>query len=380
MTVLGLEDGKVALYPHDEAWETIADDMMEKIRKVMKEDLLEIEHIGGTAITCAWAKPIIDLIMLVPEFGVIEKHLPALSELGFEYLGEILPMQHMGVVRTEDGRGQTFHIHIAVPDSPCWMELRDVRDVCSQNPLAGKVYSQSKLKYARGNENVRLAYREGKNNMYAVLRQAGQSARERKEGKKTGPSFIDDLFISILSSLEQEAILYADGRKPLLRKELAGNLIRTAVRLKERGLKKGDRILIASDDVANQLTVILGAAYAGIVSVITSETSAGKLAGLKVRTGARMILRDDFFNDLLSVREHLFEEAHSEEDEVLLFSSEKAPLTVTFSDLNAAIHTASAEIREEPDYACFGDHRLTAETEIISMLASLCAGGPVFVL
>ena len=82
MTVLGLEDGKVALYPHDEAWETIAKDMMDKIREVMKDDLLAIDHDGGTSICCAWAKPIIDIIVLVPDFSVIEKHLPALSKLG----------------------------------------------------------------------------------------------------------------------------------------------------------------------------------------------------------------------------------------------------------------------------------------------------------
>ena len=64
----------------------------------------------------------------------------------------------------------------------------------------------------------------------------------------------------------------------------------------------------------------------------------------------------------------------------LFFPFENASLSVTFGDLNTAIHMAAAEIHEEPDNACYDDHRLTTEAEAISMLASLCAGGSVFVL
>ena len=130
MTVLGLEDGKVALYPHDEAWETIAKDMMDKIRELMKDDLLAIDHDGGTSIRCAWAKPIIDIIVLVPDFSVIEKHLPALSKLGIEYDGKILPLQHWGYIRTADGKGKSFHIHFAVPESEFRREHLDTGPRC----------------------------------------------------------------------------------------------------------------------------------------------------------------------------------------------------------------------------------------------------------
>ncbi len=380
MTVLGLEDGIVELYPHDPAWETIAADMIQKIKEVLQEDALQIDYAGGTSIRCAWAKPIIDLIVTVPDFSVIETYLPALSKLGIVYIGEVLPLHHLAFIRTEDGKGQTFHIHFAIPESEFRQEHLDVRDLCNNDPLAGRVYCDSKRLYSKGTENVRLAYREGKNNLYVVLRQAGQSRRERLEGKKRGPSFIDDLFLNILASLEKEAIVYADGRDPLLRKELAGNLVRAAERLKLNGVSKQDRVLIAADDITNQLTVILGAAYAGIACVLTDATDAENLEELRARTGARMIVREDFFEDLHSVYEHLKEEAHNERDEVLLVPHEDALLSVSFGDLTAAVETAAQEIREEPDYACYGDCRLTSEAEVIAILASFCSGGTLYIL
>ena len=380
MTVLGLEDGKVALYPHDEAWETIAKDMMDKIREVMKDDLLAIDHDGGTSIRCAWAKPIIDIIVLVPDFSVIEKHLPALSKLGIEYDGKILPLQHWGYIRTADGKGKSFHIHFAVPESEFRREHLDVRDLLNNDPLAGRIYSDSKRLYASGTENERLSYREEKHNMYEVLCQVAQARRERLEGKKTGPSFIDDLFMTILAALEEEAIVYSDGRDPLLRKELAGNLLRAAERLKACGISKQERVLIAADDIANQLAVILGAAYAGIACVLTEETDAEKLEELRSRTSARMILRDDFLEDLHSVRGHLREESHSEADEVLLFPYEDAPLSVSFGDMTAEVEKAAGEIRKEPGYACSTGGRIASRKEVISILASLCSGGSLYIL
>ena len=380
MTILGLEDGKVELYPHDEAWETIAKDMMKKIKEIMQDDVLEIDHDGGTSIRCAWAKPIIDIIVLVPHFGVIEKHLPALSKLGIEYIGEILPQQHLGFIRTEDGKGKTFHIHFAVPESEFRREHLDVRDLLNEDPIAGRIYSESKLRYSKGNEDERLNYREEKQNMYAVLCQVAKARRERKDGIKKNPSFLDDLFQTILTSLEEAAIVYADGRAPLLRKELAGNLIRVAERLKECGVSKQERILIAADDIAKQLTVILGAAYDGIVTVLTEETDEKKLEEICAHTGARMVLREDFFEDLYSRRPHQPEEAHSEADEVLLFPSEDSSISVSFGAVTTAVEMAAKEIREEPDYACHGDHRLASKAEVISIFASFISGGSLYIL
>ena len=154
--ILGLEDGKVALYPHDPAWEETAQETIAEIRTIMKDDALDIQHIGGTSIRCAYAKPIIDIQILVKDFSVVDRYLPQLKAMGIEYMGQILPNQCMGVIRTADGKGQTHHIHFHVPEGEAWQENINIRDICNTDPLAGKVYSDSKLLYAEGNADVRL--------------------------------------------------------------------------------------------------------------------------------------------------------------------------------------------------------------------------------
>ncbi|MBO7703898.1 MAG: GrpB family protein [Solobacterium sp.] len=288
-------------------------------------------------------------------------------------------MQHLAFIRTEDGKGQTFHIHFAVPESEFRREHLDIRDLCNSDPTVCRIYSDTKRLYSQGNEDARLSYRAAKQNLYEVLCQAACARRERLEGTRKNPSFLDDLFLTILGSLEEPAIVYDEERGSLLRKELGGNLIRAAVRLKECGVSKQERVLIAVDDIADQLTVILGAAFAGIVPVLTEEIDAKKLEEIRARTGARMILRDDFFDGLYSLRGHLREESHNETDEVLLFPYEDAYRSVSFGEITAAVETAAEQMQEEPDCSCRKDTRLTSAEEIISILACFSRGGTLYV-
>ena len=127
-------------------------------------------------------------------------------------------------------------------------------------------------------------------------------------------------------------------------------------------------------------TAILGAAYDGIVSVLTEETDAEKLEELCARTGARMIIREDFFEDLYSRRPHQPEETHSEADEVLLFPQEDTSLSVPFGEITTAVEMAAEKTREKRNYTCNGDYRLASREEIISIFASLCNGGSLYIL
>ncbi len=362
MTVLGLEDGKVALYPHDEAWERMAEEMIARIRAVMKEDILDIQHVGGTSIRCSWAKPIIDIMILVRDYRIIDKYVPELNQLGIEYLGEMVPGQRLGIIRTPDGKGQTHHIHFAQPDCLGWYEIINIRDFCNTDPLGGRVYSESKRLYSKGNEDVRLNYREEKNNMYVVLRQAGQAMRARQEGKKTGNTFIDDLFMRALASLEGPAIVYSDGRKTIRYKELAGLLVRAAVKLKTLQSMPHFSAAVNIQDIAWGLIVVLGTIYCGGAAVLGDCGDRESV----------LQIQDDFTDDLMSLREHLAEADHKAEDPAVLFGQPNGSFeSLSFQELSDLVQEAA---KDASDYCVKEDHRLVQKEELISLLASLCAG------
>jgi len=82
----------------------------ERIQEVLGANLLEIHHIGSTAIPGLAAKPIIDIIALVKDF---ERAIPLLEEIGFESRGEMyLPF------RRYFRNGKLVNLHVYEHSSP----------------------------------------------------------------------------------------------------------------------------------------------------------------------------------------------------------------------------------------------------------------------
>lgn len=367
--ILGLEDGKVALYPHDPEWEKTAQDTIAKIKDIMGDDARDIQHVGGTSIRCAYAKPIIDIQVLVKDFSVVDRYLPQLNDMGIEYFGKILPDQCMGVIRTADGKGQTHHIHFHIPEAEAWQDIINIRDICNTDSLAGRVYSDSKLRYAVGNEDVRLNYREEKNNMYVVLRQTGQAMKSRNDGLKSGSDFIDDFFYAALGNLENEAV--NDNGQIILYKKLAGLTVRTAVKLKESGITKGSRIMILTEDTAETAAALYGVLYYGCTAVFCKTPyDDAYTEERRKKTGSAAVISHAFFGDIMNYREHLNQIWLKDEDPAWITAEDE---TVSWKALNDAVKQTAAACPENT----FGQGCTGETEEMIRMLAVLAKGGTV---
>ena len=78
--MLGLKRGAVALYPHEKAWETEAEQTMARLRQILGPVAVEMAHVGSTAIPTIQAKPILDIAVAVDDFDALlayEKQLRA---------------------------------------------------------------------------------------------------------------------------------------------------------------------------------------------------------------------------------------------------------------------------------------------------------------
>ena len=69
--MLGLKRGAVALYPHEKAWETEAEQTMARLRQILGPVAVEMAHVGSTAIPTIQAKPIIDIAVAVDDFDAL---------------------------------------------------------------------------------------------------------------------------------------------------------------------------------------------------------------------------------------------------------------------------------------------------------------------
>ncbi|MCM1362476.1 MAG: GrpB family protein [Clostridiales bacterium] len=75
---IGLRRGTVVVEPHKIEWEIAA----QKIISNLKDDIIDVQHIGSTAIKSICAKPIVDIVVGVSSFDRIIKHNDDLMKRG----------------------------------------------------------------------------------------------------------------------------------------------------------------------------------------------------------------------------------------------------------------------------------------------------------
>ncbi len=105
---------KLEICEYDCIWKEIFDNEKEMLREILFEDLLQIYHIGSTAVSTLYAKPIIDILIVVKDIKRIDKYNEKMSEIGYLAKGE------NGIINRryfeKGGDQRTHHVHIYEKD------------------------------------------------------------------------------------------------------------------------------------------------------------------------------------------------------------------------------------------------------------------------
>jgi GrpB-like predicted nucleotidyltransferase (UPF0157 family) len=156
---LGLKRGTVTLLPHSEEWHQLFADEKARILNVIGEHVIDIEHVGSTAICGIVAKPILDLMVGIPQFEDGEKCVQSLERLGYEYKGENgVPLRHF----FGKGSSRTHHLHMVAADSDFWKHHLLFRDYLINNRQVAGEYNDLKLGLAARFPEDREEYTNGK--------------------------------------------------------------------------------------------------------------------------------------------------------------------------------------------------------------------------
>src|SRR5262245_65729377 len=93
-----------------------------RIRAVLAEPSLEVEHHGSTAVPGLAAKPVIDMLVAVDSIARAERYAAVLIEYGFEAVGpryrELLP-ERIVLGRREQGR-RVGHVQLSPRRQRAW--------------------------------------------------------------------------------------------------------------------------------------------------------------------------------------------------------------------------------------------------------------------
>ena len=172
---LGLERGRAIVVPYDPRWPALFEEMAAQIKRVAGDRILAVEHVGSTSIPGLAAKPILDILVSVPDFEKARELVPDLTSLGFEFRPhEEIPDRHYFCLLI--GTRRTHHLSLAHPDSNHYRVTIAFRDALRSDRKLAEAYETLKLDLARRYPRDRDRYIDGKTEfVLGVLRSCGLS-------------------------------------------------------------------------------------------------------------------------------------------------------------------------------------------------------------
>ena len=190
--MLGLKRGEVLLLPHDERWEPEAEATVLKLREILGDLALDIQHVGSTSVKSIMAKPIIDIAVAVRDFDSLLALEQRLKAEGFYYrpsMGDIDSCQLLfakGSLYDGTGELQTHFIHVVKADSMEWSNYIRFRNQLNSDPAVAKEYESLKLNILNkiDKKQGRNEYTAMKANfIVAVLEEINNTNQSKNEGE-----------------------------------------------------------------------------------------------------------------------------------------------------------------------------------------------------
>jgi len=160
---IGLERGVIRLEAHNPQWARLYERERARLHAALGPHVLDLQHVGSTAIPGIRAKPILDIAAAVSSFEAATVTIAPLEELGYEYRGEHgIPRRHYFVLRSPDGETTLVHLHMLEVDSAEWENHLLFRDYLRAHPQEAQAYQTLKEQLMAQFRDDRLAYTEGK--------------------------------------------------------------------------------------------------------------------------------------------------------------------------------------------------------------------------
>lgn len=151
---------KMTVTPYDEAWVHQFSQEAKILRELFGEELIDIHHIGSTAVPGLKAKPIIDMLPVVKDIARIDTFNESMRQLGYEPRGEFGLEGRRYFPKGGDNR--THHVHIYQTGHPAIDRHLAFRDFLRAHPEAAIEYGNLKEELALRYSNDPASYVSGK--------------------------------------------------------------------------------------------------------------------------------------------------------------------------------------------------------------------------
>jgi GrpB-like predicted nucleotidyltransferase (UPF0157 family) len=140
---------KVEVVPHHPKWQDLFDVESKSVADALGENVVNVYHIGSTAIQGIYAKPIIDLLVEVKDIVKVDGQNSSMELLGYEVMGEF-GISGRRYFRKDNQEGvRTHHIHTFQVGSEQVKRHLAFRNYMIAHPEDAQRYSELKRSLAR---------------------------------------------------------------------------------------------------------------------------------------------------------------------------------------------------------------------------------------
>ncbi|MFC3286173.1 GrpB family protein [Litchfieldella rifensis] len=153
----------VALVPYDPQWPALFNAERDRLLGLFPAQLLDVQHIGSTAIPGMPAKPIIDILAGVESMAVADSLCEPLLDSHYTTSAEFNAAltDRRWFMRWANGH-RTHHLHVVVLGESDWCRRLRFRDALRADPVLARRYASLKRELAARHRTDREAYTRAK--------------------------------------------------------------------------------------------------------------------------------------------------------------------------------------------------------------------------
>lgn len=235
----------------------------EEIQKIVPDIDIYIDHVGSTSVKGLPSKPIIDLLISLPEWGHAELVVEALQRSGYCVSEKCEDTPRYFLVKYLPDNSACFHVHMCEPNRRWGREMLIFKDELSCNHQLAKDYADLKRRLATVYKNDVQAYILGKRDFIEGRLRMRENefsvnqllTRQRAESNEAEHLQVKMIMAQLFLSLIAAASVYSNDNKYLF---VAAALGFFSVLLWLRCSQKQQRHRSAGDQARRAVLIISG--------------------------------------------------------------------------------------------------------------------------
>jgi len=176
----GIEQREIRIVAYDPEWPRTYELHADRIRRALGESLLLIEHIGSTSVPGLGAKPIIDILVVVPDSSDEASYVPHLEATGYQLRVREPDFHEHRMLRTPE---RDVHIHVFPEEAPEIERYLAFRDRLRTRPEERTRYEQVKRELAKRSWPHMNAYADAKGDVVESIIRAAFDERSEMDSE-----------------------------------------------------------------------------------------------------------------------------------------------------------------------------------------------------